>query len=114
MNMRRGLLRAWMVISGLWFIGFTIAVFPTVTQEWKLATASEADVRVMPEANPFNCYNEYSGSAADDCANNIVAYTRRAAWLHLAYYTFGAAGFPVIALSVGYLAGWIVLGFRST
>jgi hypothetical protein len=117
LNIRRGLLRTWIVISVIWILFVGIS-YRTQLSEIFVAVEPPADLgAVALSPGPYACWatrhpeNPYAFMSGPTGPNSLVD-----AWRECVAYKMripmNALAPPVALLIFGYVAAWVIRGFR--
>ncbi len=111
MNVRRGLIRAWIVISVLWLgicaLGYMAASAGDRREYTYYLRCSNAFADLEPNSE---CPTPFDSSANAQIAKQIENDLK---WDAIIAVT-AAVGLPLITLGIGYVIAWVLRGFRTS
>ena len=118
MNVRRGLLRAWVVISALWLSTVCILDSDRLSEIFVAVEPALGKGAVTLPPGPYACWvtrnpdNPFAMSGPGEPKSLMDA------WRRCIIYKMQITGIallpPFVLLALGYVVGWIAKGFQNT
>ncbi len=117
LNIRRGLLRTWIVISVIWIVFVGVSDWTQLSEIFVAVEPPAGLGAVALSPGPYACWatrhpeNPYALMSGPTGPNSLVDAWRECV-AHKMQIPLNALGPPVALLIFGYVAAWVIRGFR--
>ena len=117
LNLRRGLLRTWIVVSALWILFVVVSGWTQLSEVFAPVEPPAGQGAVALSPGPYACWatrhpdNPYAFVSGPTAPTSLVDAWRQCV-VYKMHTPLDALGPPVALLVFGYVAAWVIRGFR--
>jgi hypothetical protein len=117
LNIRRGLLRTWIVISAIWILFVGVSGWTQLSETFIAVEPPAGQAAVALSPGPYACWatrhpdNPYAFVSGPAGPTSLVDAWRQCVTYEM-HTPLKALGPPVALLVFGYVAAWVIRGFR--
>jgi hypothetical protein len=117
LNIRRGLLRMWIVLSAIWILFVGVSGWTRLSETFVAVEPPTSQGAVALSPGPYSCWatrhpeNPYGFVSGPTGPTSLIDAWRQCVVYEM-HIPLNALGPPIAVLVLGFVAAWVIRGFR--